>query len=223
MRILVVEDEREIANFLKKGLETECFVVDAVYDGETGSKMACENHYDAIVLDNIMPGKHGIDVCKDVRKSGSNVPIIMLSVKSEVDTKVKLLNAGADDYLTKPFSFDELLARLRALLRRPKQIKNELLEIDNLQLDKKKFKVTRADKEIYLTKKEFMLLEYLMKNAGHVLSRGMILEHVWDANADPFSNTIESHVVSLRRKIDMEGERKLIHTVNGRGYKIDPE
>jgi len=221
MRILVVEDEVDIANFLKKSLEMECFVVDVANDGEEGLKMALENHYDLVMLDNIMPKKTGIEVCKELRQQNKTVPIVMLSVRSEVDTKVKLLDLGADDYITKPFAFDELLARIRALMRRPKEIEQEVLTFQDLVVDTKKYKVTRNDREIYLTRKEFMLLEYLLKNVGHVLSRGMILERVWDANADPFSNTIESHIVSLRRKIDTKTEDKLIHTVTGRGYKMD--
>ena len=219
MRILVIEDEKEINAFLKLSLESECFIVDVAEDGERGSFLARTNEYDVIILDNILPKKIGLDVCKEIRASGKTTPIIVLSVKSETTTKVDLLNAGADDYLIKPFSLDELLARIRALLRRPQQIEDEILEIDDLSLDTKRHTVKRATKEIYLTRKEFILLEYLMKNRSIVLSRGMILEHVWDMNADPFSNTIESHILSLRRKIDAKG-KKLIQTVPGRGYKI---
>jgi len=221
MRILIIEDEKEIAEFLKKSLEAENYVVDIAYDGEKGSFLARTNDYDIILLDNIMPKKTGKQVCEEIRRDGKNVPILMISVKSEVTTKVDLLNAGADDYLTKPFSLDELLARIRALLRRPKKIETEILKIDDLVLDTSKHKVMRGDKEIYLTKKEFMLLKYLMKNVGIVLSRGMILEHVWDMSVDAFSNTIESHIRSLRRKIDLPGKKKLIHTIPGFGYKID--
>ncbi len=221
MKILIIEDEKEIAEFLKKSLEAENYVVDVAYDGEKGSFLARTNDYDIILLDNIMPKKTGRQVCEEIRRDGKDVPILMISVKSEVTTKVDLLNAGADDYLTKPFSLDELLARIRALLRRPKKIETEILKIDDLVLDTSKHKVMRGDKEIYLTKKEFMLLKYLMKNVGIVLSRGMILEHVWDMSVDAFSNTIESHIRSLRRKIDLPGKKKLIHTIPGFGYKID--
>ena len=221
MRILIIEDEKKIIDFLKKSLENECFVVDVAMDGEKGLYLAQTNNYNIIILDNVLPKKTGRQVCEEIRKDGKTVPIIMLSVKGETTTKVELLNAGADDYLTKPFSLEELLARIRALLRRPKQIESEVLKLDDLTLDTKRHLVKRGKKEVYLTRKEFMLLEYLMKNQGIVLSRGMILEHVWDMNADPFSNTIESHILSLRRKTDFKGTKKLIHTVPGRGYKIE--
>lgn len=221
MRILIIEDEKEIINFLKLALKAECFAVDTAEDGERGSFLARTNDYDLIILDNVLPKKIGIEVCKEIRARGKTMPIIVLSVKSEATTKVDLLNAGADDYLIKPFSLDELLARIRALLRRPKNIESEILKLDDLTLDTKKHLVKRGQKEIYLTRKEFTLLEYFMKNLGIVLSRGMMMEHVWDMNADPFSNTIESHILSLRRKVDLKGKKKLIHTVPGRGYKID--
>lgn len=221
MRILLVEDEKEIRDFLKPSLETEFFNVDVAEDGEKGSFLARTTDYDLIVLDNILPKRNGMLVCEDIRKNGKTVPIIMLSVKSDTATKVELLNAGADDYLGKPFSFEELLARIRALLRRPKEIASEVLTLDSLTVNTKTCSVTRGKRDIYLTRKEFMLLEYLLRNKGNVLSRGMILEHVWDMDADPFSNTIESHILSLRRKVDTESDKKLIHTVPGRGYKID--
>ncbi len=220
MRILVIEDEPEIRELLRKTLEQECYAVDTASDGEQGSIYVKINEYDLIILDNILPMKDGIDICREMRAAGKTTPILMVSVKSEVMTKVDLLNAGADDYLTKPFSIQELLARVRALLRRPQVVQGEVLEMDDLVLDTKKHLVTRDGEEIYLTRKEFMLLEYLMRSPGVVLSRGMIMEHVWDMNADPFSNTIESHIMSLRRKIGKNGGNKLIHTVSGRGYKL---
>jgi len=221
MRVLIVEDEKAIRDFLKASLTAETFAVDVAEDGEKGLRFALTNDYDIIVLDNVLPKKTGFEVCKELRKQGKTMPILILSVKSETTTKVELLNVGADDYLIKPFSLDELLARIRALLRRPKQIESEILQIDNLELDTKKQTVTLEGKDVYLTRKEFALLEYLMKNQGIVLSRGMILEHVWDMNADPFSNTIESHILSLRRKIGDKGKGHLIQTIPGRGYKID--
>lgn len=220
MRILVVDDEKKLLDFLKLSLEAEYFAVDVAQDGEKGSYMARTNEYDLLILDNILPDKTGLEVCKEVRTKGKTMPILILSVKSEATYKIELLNAGADDYLTKPFSLEELLARIKALLRRPKQIEGDILEINDLMLDTKSYLVKRGTKSVYLTRKEFTLLEYLMRNEGTVLSRGMILEHVWDMNADPFSNTIESHILSLRRKIDV-GKKKLICTVPGRGYKID--
>lgn len=220
MRILVVEDEKEIADFLGVSLEAEAFAVDIAEDGEKGSYLGRTNDYDLIILDNILPKKIGLQVCDEIRKSNKSVPILILSVKSEITTKVELLNAGADDYLIKPFSLEELLARVRALLRRPKQVESETFEIDDLTLDSKKHTVKRGKKDIYLTRKEFMLLEYLLKNEEVVVSRGMIMEHVWDMHVDPFSNTIESHILSLRKKIDMPSKTKLIHTVPGIGYRL---
>lgn len=220
MRILVVEDEQAIVDFLKKSLEQECFVVDVARDGEQGAYLAKTNDYDAVILDYMLPKKNGKEVCKEIRDRGKTFPIIMLTVRGEVSDKVELLNLGADDYLVKPFSLEELLARVRALLRRPKKTETDMLTIDDLTLDSKKHTVKRGGKEVYLTRKEFMLLEYLMRNEGAVLSRGMILEHVWDMNADPFSNSIESHIASLRKKVDTKNE-KLIHTVPSRGYKIE--
>lgn len=221
MRILVVEDEKEISHFLKVGLEAELFTVDIAEDGERGLFLAKTNEYDLLVLDNILPKKLGSDICRELRALKKSMPIVILSVRSDTATKVELLNAGADDYLIKPFSFEELIARVRALLRRPKQVESEIYELDDLKLDTKRHFVKRGNKEIYLTRKEFMLLEYLLRNKGLVLSRGMILEHVWDMDTDPFSNTIESHILSVRKKIDSKGRRKLIHTVPGRGYKIE--
>ncbi len=223
MKILVIEDEKEIRTFLKKSLEAECFVVDTAEDGEEGARLAISKNYDLITLDYSMPKMNGLEALEKIRKEKKNVPILMLSVKSETTTKVDLLNAGADDYLTKPFSLDELMARTRALLRRPKDTKEEILKIDDLVLDVGKHLVKRGDREIRLAKKEFVLLNYLLKNKGLVLSRGMIMEHVWDMTADPFSNTIESHIMSLRKKIDLPNKKKLIHTISGRGYKIDVE
>ncbi len=202
MRILIVEDEKQIAKFLRAGLEAESFAVDVADDGERGSFLARTNDYDLIILDNVLPKKTGLQVCQEIRKDGKSVPIIVLSVKSETSAKVELLNSGADDYLSKPFSLEELLARVRALLRRPPKVEGDILQIADLILDNKKQIVKRGAKEVYLTRKEFALLEYLLKNAGAVLSRGMIMEHVWNMSADPFSNTIESHILSLRRKID---------------------
>jgi len=223
MRVLVVEDDKHIRDFLKTSLTAEAFAVDTADDGEEGSRLARTNDYDLIVLDNMLPKKNGLEVCKEVRADGKAVPILMLSVMSGSETKVELLNAGADDYLIKPFKLEELLARIRALLRRPGQIEGELLQVDGIVLDSKKQTVTREGREVYLTRKEFALLQYLMKNKGTVLSRGMILEHVWDMNADPFSNTIESHIRSLRRKLILgeESSKEFIQTVPGRGYKID--
>ncbi len=220
MRLLIVEDDKQISSFLKAALENECFAVDVAKDGEKGRFLALTNDYDLIILDYMLPKKDGRQVCQEIRKDGKTVPIMMLSVKSEMLTKVTLLNDGADDYLTKPYSFQELLARIKALLRRPKQIENPVLKVDDLILDSKKHLVKRGKKEIQLTRKQFMLLEYLMKNQGMVLSRGMIMEHVWDMEGDLFSNTIETHIATLRRKINSPSKKKLIYTISGMGYKI---
>lgn len=220
MRILFVEDQDDLRVSLQIRLQEECFVVDTASDGEQGSFFARTNDYDLIILDNHLPKKNGIEICKDIRESKKRIPIIILSVLDTTDEKVELLEAGADDYLTKPFSFSELLARIRALLRRPQAIVQSIFHIDDLVLDSQKHEVRRGDKEIYLTKKEFMLLEFLLCRIGSVVSRGDILEHVWDVSADPFSNTIETHILSLRKKIDTEGNIKLIHNISGRGYKI---
>lgn len=219
MKILVVEDEYGIRKALEHALEAELFTVDLAKDGKEGAYMGRVNPYDLIVLDINLPEKDGLDICRELRDEGKTTPILIVSVRSEVTKKIDLLNAGADDYLTKPFSMQELLARVKALLRRPQQIKSDVVMIDDLVLDSKKHFVKRGSREIHLTRKEFMLLEYLIKNQGTVLSRGMIMEHVWDMSVDPFSNTIESHITSLRRKIDTD-ERKLIHTISGRGYTM---
>ena len=220
MKILVIEDEKRINDLIKAGLESERFVVDATDTGDKGLLMAQSSAYDTIILDNVLPKKSGLEICQELRKIGNHTPIIILSVKSEVYTKTSLLNAGADDYLIKPFSMEELLARIRALLRRPQQIRSDILRIDDLEMDLKKHQVRRGKRDIKLTRKEFLLLEYLFKNEDIALSKDMIMEHVWDMHVDPFSNTIEAHVASLRKKVDFAGKRKLIQTISGIGYKI---
>ena len=223
MRILLIEDEKELRESLKKSLEAECFNVDTASDGERGSYLARTNDYDLILLDNMLPKKTGLEVCAEVRSRGKNIPIIMLTVQDEIPTKVSLLNAGADDYVTKPFSFEELSARIRAVLRRPQASLVEILNIKDLEINFNTHLVSRAGREIYLTKKEYELLIYLGRNQGRTVSRGMILEHVWDINADPFSNTLETHMLNLRRKVDSKFPLKLIHTIPGRGYKLDTQ
>lgn len=221
MRILLIEDEKKIGVFLKSKLQEKCFTVDVALDGEKGSFLARTNDYDLILLDNILPKKSGVEVCTEVRARGKHVPILVLSVKTESEAKVELLNAGADDYLAKPFSFDELLARIGALMRRPRHIEGNVMSVDDLSINATTYTVERDKKEVYLTRKEFSLLWYLIRNKGVVLSRGMLLEHVWDMDTDPFSNTIEAHIASLRRKLDVGRTKRLIKTVPGRGYKID--
>lgn len=221
MRILVIEDEEEIASFVKKGLIAENFAVDCAFDGEEGLKRAHINEYDLVVLDIKLPKKDGLEVCRQLRRSGKTFPIIILSVKDDMHTKVDALNTGADDYLTKPFSFEELLARIRALLRREKKVIGPKLKLADLEIDVLSHTVTRANKPVKLNKKEFSLLEYFMRNIGITLTRAMILEHVWDMNIDPFTNTVDVHVRFLREKIDKNHGRKLLHTVHGYGYKME--
>lgn len=221
MKILLIEDNARISKLLKISLESEYFTVDETADGEEGFSLGKTNEYDAIILDSMLPNKSGLEICKDLRNCGIRTPIIGLSVQSETANKVSFLNAGADDYLTKPFSFEELKARIHALLRRPQYLHSDVVEIAGLELDSKRHIVKKEGKEIYLTKKEFLLLEYLMKNLGTVLSRGMIFEHVWDMNADPFSNSIETHIMTIRKKIDDTKSKRLIHTIPGVGYKMD--
>ncbi len=221
MRALIVDDEKILREALAENLRAECFAVDTAEDGTEGSYLARTNAYDIIILDNMLPEKNGGTVCEEIRNTGRNVPILVLSVFSESWRKVDLLNAGADDYMIKPYSFEELMARIRTLLRRPPAVEKELLSIDTLEIDTKQQSVKRDGKGVYLTRKEFMLLEYLVRNQGNVMSRGLIMEHVWDMASDPFSNTIESHILSLRRKIGSTKDAKLIYTVPGRGYKVD--
>lgn len=220
MKILVVEDQKETAETLKTKLEAECYAVDVEHNGEKASYRAKTNHYDLILLDNMLPGKDGDQICKELREYKMTTPILILSGQNEIERKVFLLNCGADDYLTKPYSYTELSARVKALLRRPKSIESSALTIGDLTLDREMFAAARGKRVIRLTPKEFAILEYFMKNPGKVLTRGMILEHVWDDSADPLSNSIETHVTNLRKKIDYAGKRKLIHTIPGRGYTI---
>lgn len=220
MRILVVEDEERISRFLKESLEAEFFAVDVAEDGEQGSYFARTNDYDLVVLDNMLPKKDGLQVCKEIRASGKTMPILVVSVKTGTFDKVDLLDAGADDYLAKPFVLEELLARVRALMRRPAVIESDVLRVEDIELNAKTGTVRRGDRNISLTRKEFMLLQYLMRNEGTVLSRGMILEHVWDMSVDIFSNTIESHILSLRKKLGDTKDDRIIQTISGRGYRM---
>ncbi len=219
MRVLVVEDEKSIRDFLKVSLEREHFAVDIAEDGNKGAYLAKTNEYDIILLDNVTPGKHGQAVCTDIRAAGKTTPIISLSVQSDLTTKLALLNAGVDDYVTKPFSFIELIARIRAVMRRPREIQGDVLHIDDLTIDTRKHTVERTGCCIHLTRKEFMLLEYLVRNQNVAVPRSLLIEHVWDMELDPFSNTIEAHIFNLRKKVEQKNKKKLIHTIPGTGYK----
>lgn len=220
MKILVIEDEIKIRNFLKTTLEAECFVVDTASDGEKGLELARKNPYNLVIANNLLPKRNGIEICVELRKIGKNMPIFILSVQNHTLEKVDLLDAGADDYLTKPFALEEFLARVRALLRRKEMIRPETLSVGDLVLNSKEGVVTKKKESVPLTRKEFMLLKYLMENAGMIVSKNMILDHVWDMSVDLFSNTIESHILSLRRKLKDRGRVRMIQTFSGRGYKI---
>jgi DNA-binding response OmpR family regulator len=225
MRILVVEDEPKIAQAIKRGLELKGFAVDAVNDGDTGLSYASDPDYDVIVLDRMLPGEiDGTELCKKLRENNINTPIIMLTARGTIGDKIEGLNSGADDYLVKPFSFDELTARVRALLRRPPVQVGALISLDDLTLDSNTYDVKRADKPVKLSHKEFALLEYFMHHPGQVITKDMIISHVWDQDADILPNTIEVYVGYLRSKIDRPFPKSppLIHTMRGFGYKLSP-
>lgn len=225
MKILIIEDDIDTSGYLADRLKENCFAVDCAADGTTAVQMARSSDYDLILLDYALPKKDGLAVCHEIRSQDHPVrkdtPIIMISVTQEVEHKVQALDSGIDDYVTKPFFFGELYARIQAVLRRPKTVSDQSLALDDLSLDVTTQKVLRGKKSIYLTKKEFALLEYLMRNKGSVVSRGAITEHVWDMNIDPMSNTIEMHILNLRKKLDLPRKKKLIHSIPGRGYKLD--
>ena len=223
MRILVVEDEAKVASFIRRALEEESYAVDACGDGAQGLDLARAGGYDLIILDLMLPGMPGLEVLKALRKEQVAAPVLILTARSELDQKVKGLDAGADDYLTKPFAIEELVARARALLRRGMGEAAGSLQVDDLALNPATREVTRGGKRIELTAKEYALLEYLMRNAGRVLTRPMIAEHVWNQDFDTFTNVIDVYVNYLRNKIDRGQERKLIQTVRGSGYTLKAE
>ena len=218
MRILIVEDEKKVAGFIKKGLEEETYAVDVAHDGEEGFHLADMNQYDMIILDLMLPKMDGLEVLTRLRDKKVSTPILLLTAKDAVDDKVTGLNKGADDYLTKPFAFSELLARIRSLLRRGQVETQTELKVGDLTLDMVSHKVSREGEEIELTGKEYSLLEYFMRNEGKVLTRTMIAEHVWDYNFDTFTNVIDVYVNHLRKKIDKKYPAKLLHTLRGVGY-----
>ncbi len=223
MRILLVEDDRKTARVLKKGLEEEGFVVDAAHAGDEGEELASVNDYDLIVLDWLLPGMEGIAICRNLRARGLSTPILMLTAKDALADRVAGLDTGADDYLTKPFAFAELLARIRALLRRAETARPPLLKVADLTLDPASHRVARGNAVIALTAREYGILEYLMRHAGEVVTRTRLGERVWEEEHDNLTNLVDVHVSHLRKKIDHGAAVPLIHTVRGRGYRLGVE
>lgn len=222
MRILIVEDEHKIAGALRTGLQQEKFAVDVEYDGDSGLGAALNEPYDLMIIDRMLPGSiEGLEICRQVRAAGIHTPILLLTAKDQIRDRVAGLNAGADDYLVKPFSFEELLARIRALLRRPKRTADNILKVADLTLDTVSYQVKRAGQPLQLSAKEFSLLEYMMRNAGQVLPKDTIIAHVWDFDADILPNTVEVYIGYLRTKIDKPFKSPaLIHTQRGFGYRL---
>ena len=222
MRILLVEDEPRMAQVVAKGLRENSYAVDVADDGHAALYQTSINDYDLILLDVLLPGADGFEVCRKLRARGDATPVLMLTARATVDDRITGLDAGADDYLTKPFAFGELLARVRALLRREPRLHADVFQLEDLVVDSASHKVSRAEREIELTAKEYALLEYLARRAGQLVSRAEIAEHVWDESFDPFSNAIEVYVNRLRKKIDEPHAIKLIHTRRGEGYVLGP-
>lgn len=225
MKILIIEDEHKIANSVKKGLEQESFAVDVAYDGTSGYGFALTEEYDVIILDLILPGMSGVEICKKLRTENIHTPILILTAKSQLDDKVEGLNSGADDYLTKPFAFEELLARIKSMIRRPLKSIGTILTIDDLSLDTVTYEIKRNGKTIRLSSKEFALLEYLLRHKNQTLSKENIINHVWNYDADILPNTVEVYIGYLRNKIDKPFPKSpsLIQTIRGFGYKIGRE
>ncbi|MFT2009371.1 response regulator transcription factor [Pontibacter sp. 13R65] len=224
MKILLIEDEPKVASFIKKGLEEQSYEVDLAYDGFFGVKLALQHDYDLVILDIILPNASGLDICRQIRKQNTVVSILMLTALGTTDDKIVGLDAGADDYLTKPFEFKELLARIRALTRRSTDVvPSEKLVLSDLEMDMVKKTVTRAGQQITLTAREFSLLYYLLRNKGRVVSRVDIVENVWETSFDTGSNVIDVYINFLRKKIDKNFSSKLIHTLVGMGYVLKDE
>lgn len=222
MKILVIEDDKRIADSIKQGLEQESYAVDVSYDGESGYDFAAGEAYDAIILDRMLPNKSGMEIIKDLRNEEITTPVLLLTAKGQTEDKVEGLNAGADDYLAKPFAFDELLARIRALARRPKNTLPITIVYDDLSLNTLTFEVKRGNTIVKLSKKEYGLLEYMLKNKNKTLTKEQIIDNVWNFDADILPNTVEVYIGYLRKKIDkaFSKSNKLIHTVRGFGYKL---
>ena len=220
MKILVIEDDPTVGQFVKRGLEEQRWGVDLVADGEEGERRAASDAYDLIILDMRLPGKSGMQVLNALRARGFERPVLVLTAQDAVDAKVQTLRAGADDYVTKPFAFEELLARVEALARRPRALASPVLRVGDLELDQDTREVRRAGELIELTPKEYAVLEYLMRHAGRVMSRTLITEYAWGYHFDPGTNIVDVVINHLRKKVDARHERKLIHTVRGVGYVI---
>ena len=220
MRILIAEDDAALAGFVRKGLEAEHYAVDVSADGEQARALASELDYDLIVLDLNLPRLDGVAILRQVRSKKANVPILILTARGKVEDRVQCLDSGADDYLVKPFSFSELSARIRALLRRSRLPSESVLTVEDLKLDRVERRVTRGSRAIDLTSKEFALLEYLMRNAGRRVTRAMIIEHVWNLSFDSSTNLVDVYINYLRRKVDDGASKKLIHTIRGVGYEL---
>jgi len=219
MRILIVEDNQKLAGYVKKALEQKSYTADCVYDGESGEKRAILGEYDLVILDIMLPKKDGIAVCHDLREKNINLPIIMLTAKDELEDKIEGLDSGADDYLVKPFELEELLARVRALLRRPKEKIGEILTAQDISVDNANHTIAKNGEPLPLTLKEYAVLEYLIRNKGRVLTRDQILDHCWDFAFDSFSNIVDVYIKQLRKKLNDTNE-KYIKTVRGIGYRF---
>lgn len=222
MRILVVEDDVKIAQAIKRGLELKGYAVDVVHDGDSGYSYAVDEDYDLVILDRMLPGMDGVELCRKVRAANVSTPILMLTARGTIGDKVEGLNSGADDYLVKPFSFDELIARVKALLRRPVSHIGTVIKLDDLELDTTTYEVKRGNTTIKLSSKEFALLEYFMHHQGQVITKNMIINHVWDEDALVMPNTVEVYIGYLRNKIDrpFPKSKPLLHTLRGFGYKL---
>jgi DNA-binding response OmpR family regulator len=220
MRILVIEDDPTVGQYVKRGLEEHRWAVDLVVDGEEGERRASSEAYDLVILDMRLPGKSGLEVLHALRAKGFERPVLVLTAQDAVDAKVTTLRAGADDYVTKPFAFEELLARVEALSRRPRALASPVLKVRDLELTRATREVTRAGELIELTPKEYTVLEYLMRHRGRVMSRTLITEYAWGYHFDPGTNIVDVVINHLRKKIDSKHEKKLIHTVRGVGYSI---
>ena len=223
MRLLLVEDERKVADFVARGLRAERFAVDVAYDGQSGWEMAAQFDYDLVILDLMLPGLGGTEILRRLRRARKEAPVLILTARDGTEQKVENFEAGADDYLTKPFAFAELLVRAKALLRRTPASRASVLRVGDLELDRLSQQVKRAGKRIDLTSKEYALLEYLASHAGRVLSRTMIIEHVWDQSFEGLTNIVDVYVRHLRAKVDEACPRKLIRTVRGAGYCVSDE